>query len=356
MSVAKPDKPALSADGYVDHLGRAAEAAVASMRRHGIAPSVENYAIWFHNHAGYNPALSRMITMLEEAGDGFDRSRQAELHRRFIDHGSETRVAHESIGRAGAALEAVLRNVESLRRDTQGYGDLLGEAAIDIAGATRIEELGQLVTALQQETDGIRERTEVLQAELVQRNEEVGALRFELQRARLAVNTDPLTGIGNRRMFDDALRLAIIETTDHAAPLSLLLIDVDHFKRFNDAHGHQTGDLVLRLLALRLKEMVKGRDTPIRFGGEEFAVILPQTPIAGALEVAEQIRKDIGSKRVQLRASGEQLGEITLSIGAAAFRAGEPPATLVERADRALYLAKQQGRNRVVAETETAVG
>ncbi len=134
--------------------------------------------------------------------------------------------------------------------------------------------------------------------------------------------------------------------------LCLLLMDIDHFKKFNDTFGHQVGDEVLKVVARTLKEGVKGRDTPARYGGEEFAVILPQTSLKNAVVVAEQIRTTLASRKLQNRKTGADYGFVTLSIGVSKYRFGESLEALIQRADEALYLGKNRGRNRVVEESE----
>jgi diguanylate cyclase len=134
--------------------------------------------------------------------------------------------------------------------------------------------------------------------------------------------------------------------------LTLLITDIDHFKRFNDSYGHLTGDQVLRLVALSVKQNVKGADLAARFGGEEFAVILPNTPMRSALTVAEHIRRAVMSKELVKRSTGENLGRVTISIGVASYRPGDTYASLIDRADTCLYAAKRGGRNKVVCETD----
>lgn len=339
----------MTPNDYAAHLFVPAEAALASLRRHGVAPSVEHYAIWFTHHAGYNPALSRMIKLLEASNDPFDETRHRELYDRFLARADGARMLHETAGRADAALGAVSALLEELQRDATGYGAALDDASRQLTGE-RLAELAGIVARLRVETTQMRDRTETLQGELTRRNEEIGALRFELERAEQAVSTDPLTGIGNRRLFDKALRHTVVEAVENGEPLSLLLLDIDHFKQFNDTFGHQVGDLVLRLVAGKLKDSVKGRDLPARYGGEEFAILLPHTPLSGAAALAEQIRGEIAARRVQLKGNAKDLGVITLSIGAATYRPGESLTAFVERADQALYAAKRAGRNRVVVE------
>jgi diguanylate cyclase len=128
------------------------------------------------------------------------------------------------------------------------------------------------------------------------------------------------------------------------------MTDIDHFKKFNDNYGHTIGDHVLALVARTVKECIRSSDTAVRYGGEEFAVILPNIRIADAIRVAEQIRTAVASKKVVNRSKNITLGTITLSVGVARYVPGESVGDLIKRADAGLYAAKRTGRNRVVVE------
>jgi diguanylate cyclase len=135
-------------------------------------------------------------------------------------------------------------------------------------------------------------------------------------------------------------------------PLSLLMLDIDHFKSFNDNYGHLTGDHVLRLVAMSLKQSIKGQDVAARYGGEEFAVVLPKTALRQALTVADNIRRAVMSKQLKKRSTGEILGRITVSVGVSMLQPSENADCLIERADACLYAAKRNGRNRVICESD----
>jgi diguanylate cyclase len=152
-----------------------------------------------------------------------------------------------------------------------------------------------------------------------------------------------------RARFTWKLNKAMIEAQENSAPMSLLMLDIDHFKKFNDDYGHVVGDSVLKLLALVLHENVKGQDIAARYGGEEFAAVLPCTKGSDARKLADAIRQKIAGRKLLNRKTGAQLNTISVSIGLAEYKPGEPAAAFIERADRALYAAKRLGRNRVIA-------
>jgi diguanylate cyclase len=161
--------------------------------------------------------------------------------------------------------------------------------------------------------------------------------------------TDALTGLRNRKAFDEALVELTAAANEEGEPLALLMLDIDHFKKFNDTYGHPLGDEVIRLVGGCLTACTKGRDIACRYGGAEFAVILPATDLRGASTVAEQIRGTVAGKKITRKRTNETLGQVTLSIGAAEWSPSEPVEEWVQRADEALYGAKQGGRNRVEA-------
>jgi diguanylate cyclase (GGDEF)-like protein len=160
--------------------------------------------------------------------------------------------------------------------------------------------------------------------------------------------TDGLTGLATHLFFQEQLAQRFNEARRHAGPLSVLLVDVDHFKKFNDTYGHQVGDEVLRQVAQTVKKAARTCDTVARYGGEELALVLPQTDLPGATILAERIREAIQAIEIS-DPMDRRLPPITASLGVAQLEAAdETPADIIERADQALYAAKHGGRNQVV--------
>jgi diguanylate cyclase (GGDEF)-like protein len=182
-------------------------------------------------------------------------------------------------------------------------------------------------------------------AELAKRNREAALLREKLREQAMR---DKLTGLYNRHYVEEWFDLELRRAQRHGRPIAAILLDIDHFKRFNDSFGHEAGDLVLRELAGALGRSTRGSDVASRYGGEEFLVLLPECPFDAALRKAEQMREEVA--KLELRYDDRPLGPVTVSLGVAAFPDhAKESAELLRHADEALYLAKQSGRNRVVA-------
>ena len=210
------------------------------------------------------------------------------------------------------------------------------------------EQLAGVVEILSDITRAMADNNKSLNGKLQRSTQQIETLHKDLEYARNESNTDALTGLANRKKFDSEMRKSFEAFRAEDREVCLLLVDIDHFKIFNDTYGHTTGDQILRLVAQTLKNGLKGRDLAARYGGEEFGVILTDTSLEDALTVAEQIRKAIAAKELIKRSSGENLGRLTVSIGIARAIKGDTTTNLVERSDKALYEAKESGRNRSV--------
>ncbi|WP_252853692.1 GGDEF domain-containing protein [Aeoliella straminimaris] len=202
---------------------------------------------------------------------------------------------------------------------------------VEATGAGLVNALSKIVVANQ-----------ALQERLARAEEQIAAQAREIHQHESEARTDSLTGLANRRAFDDELRRRCSEAERNGTALSLLIMDIDYFKKFNDTHGHQAGDEVLRSVGCKLKEVCREMDLPCRYGGEEFAVVMPATPVEDAKIGAERVRKAVES--MTTRFEGKQL-KVTTSIGVAQFVNADDTTRLVRRADDALYASKAAGRN-----------
>jgi diguanylate cyclase len=324
-----------------------ARAALAAMAERQIAPCPDHYRIWYSDCSGYYPELSERLRQIEEQGEPLTAARLAELHERFFGTGRQVRLLDQTCRRIETTMTQLFALVGGMSREATTYGDRLETLSGELDHANPAPDVQALIGEIVEATRDMLAHARRVEAEMAESAQQIEGLRTDLATAQHEANTDSLTGIANRKYFDYELGIAAEEARANGQQLSLLLADIDHFKLFNDTHGHQIGDQVLRLVAQVLTQSVKGRDLAARYGGEEFAVILPQTDLDGARQLAEQIRKTVASNRIRLRSSRRQLGAITLSVGCAQFDRREALSELIWRADEALYQAKRQGRNQV---------
>jgi diguanylate cyclase len=178
------------------------------------------------------------------------------------------------------------------------------------------------------------------------------SLQDNLAEAQANAETDPLTGLANRRAFQAKLIEAAQQALQEDYPLTLAFCDIDHFKKFNDTHGHDTGDRILRLVADALSEGA-GEDTFVgRYGGEEFLILFDGIMARRAAMRVDEIRDELQNRSLVSRTTGQSLGTITFSAGVAQLQNGEDVGDVLRRADEALYNAKNAGRNRVIISGE----
>lgn len=323
--------------------------ALPKMSKHSDGFYPISYAIWYEYVRGTNNDLMHGIDNLV-----------ARHGRLSADQTSNVFDAHvraradQAVAQARTGLLALLQNVQKivvdLGSDSEGFGTRLREFGDAITATDSIDVIQQQVDLMAKQVSGMRSSMSHLSTELTANQSEVARLTDELQRLRDDAMTDALSGLLNRRGFDRALAALESGANRDQPPFSLVMIDIDHFKRVNDNFGHLTGDRVIQGIAALLRACVKGNDTLARYGGEEFAVLLPATTMTGALTVAEQIRSTIQRARIRRMNSEEVVTQLTVSAGVGQFRRGEEVEQLVQRTDSALYLAKQSGRNKVCTE------
>jgi diguanylate cyclase len=336
----------------LDVASHCARAALGLMERHKVPPHPENYAIWYAYVAGRNPELTAAIDEILRTGKKFTAKVNDQLYERFAVFPQDTAELREVGQRVEEAVGRVLEYLSNANQGTSDYGIALENFSGKLADQQSVTGLSELIGGILAETKVMAELNRQLEQRLESSSIEIARLRNHLDDLKREASTDALTQLANRKLFDHSLNLAAHEAKASDSPLSLLMIDIDHFKQFNDTYGHQLGDQVLKLVARSLTEIAQAKDTAARYGGEEFAVILPATPLEKSVEVAESIRSQVSTKRLTNRRTGQVLGQVTLSIGAAILRPEEAPDTLVHRADEAMYLAKRQGRNRVKSEAD----
>jgi diguanylate cyclase len=329
-----------------------AEIALGQIRALSQVASPRNFEIWYHYATGYNQPLNQAIN---EALAKKAALSEADLQQIYDTYIAATRMGEriDTVNaRALDEIKQVLSTIDAAAGSASTYSSRLHLASEKLAQANDGEALRAVIEHLVQGAKEMERDNKKLEARLAASRQEIEQLQENLETVRNESLTDPLTTLSNRKFFDDALAKNIAEANARGEPLSLLMADIDHFKNFNDKYGHLTGDQVLRLVALAVKQNVKGRDIAARYGGEEFVIALPNTPLQSAIIVADHIRRAVVTKELLKRSSGERLGRVTISIGAAVLKPNDTPQLLIERADKCLYAAKRRGRNRVICEAD----
>ena len=319
--------------------------ALALLSKHKIPPSPFNFRVGYEYVAGRDESLISTFDKITERAEGVSIEDLWGVHTRFFEQDEEVLEAMR------LDLRRIIGDIQGEFKQSSGNLSSYAEKLNHFAGILdQSDASGNMPAEVQNVIDDTRtmERYQhQLDSQMSSVLDEVVSLRKELEQVKEESLTDALTSIANRKAFDAALDRVFKESQEEGAPFCVLLADIDYFKKFNDTYGHLIGDKVLRFVGATLKRCVKGRDIAARFGGEEFAVILPQTDMAGAGVLAEQIRTAVSSGGLKDKKTNESYGTITISLGIAQCVPGDRPNDMLQRADRALYAAKQGGRNRV---------
>jgi diguanylate cyclase len=327
-------------------------AAMAKMDEYKILPSAENYVVWYNYVQGRNSALKDEIDKIIAQKMPFTPQACATLYHRYFVVDKNQKMVDDTALNAQKMLKEVLKAVSDFSGETQDYNKDLGKYIDNISNDYGDSDVKDVIKQLVGATAGLKERGEQMSQRLEESKKEINTLRENLQQVSSEAQRDGLTGLYNRRTFERILEEYMGVSRDQKTPLCLIMIDVDHFKKFNDTYGHLLGDEVLKIVARTLHDTLKGQDVVARFGGEEFVAVLPATPIEGALRVADAIRQTIASKELKRKDTGQNFGQITVSLGVSSFRhAVDDIPKLLKRADEALYDSKRLGRNRVSRES-----
>lgn len=350
-----PRRRSLGASSLLDEYERTmafAELALGQIRSLRQTAIPRNYEIWYVYATGYNSQLNQVINETLARNGKLTEADLEQIYETYLSHLKTT----DRIDKVGARVIGEIDDVMKLIGDALGmsasYNASLSGATERLAKAVGREQIMKIVDTLVKTTHEMRDTTKALEDRLALSKTEITNLQHSLEAIRAESLTDPLTGLGNRKYFDRSLETAVATAFDTGEPLSLLMFDIDYFKSFNDSYGHLTGDQVLRLVGMSLKQSIKGQDITARYGGEEFAVVLPDTALRQALTVADHIRRAVMSKELKKKSTGEILGRVTISVGVSMLKAGDDTDSLIERADACLYAAKRAGRNRVVCEAD----
>lgn len=320
------------------------------MSSNKIATDPLNFAIFYEYIIGRNINLNNELNELLEKQVIFTAELSIKLFKKHIcdtSINSLEKINHtllQLINKTGEAIDNTGEKASAARIHFQNHSKKL-------ENNQSLSDIKTVLTEIIAETQDLAETSMTLQTQLSESKKEMQLLRQELAQAREIAKTDALTGLSNRRAFDQKLDEHIEAFKQNDSELCLLLLDIDHFKQVNDTFGHQMGDNVLRYTANLMKLHIAEHHCAARYGGEEMAIIMPNTPFKKAMEIAEKIRCSLAQHPLKRKNSKESIGKVTISIGVSGFKMNDSTESLIERADKALYRAKNNGRNQVMAES-----
>ncbi len=307
-----------------------------------------NYSLLYFYFAGVDLALNEEIDRMIVAPEKWDDLHAQTLFDRYVCHGTCSKTNKNLRDELLSTVANILGMLIDMAGKTALSNGALEKHMESLAHTESPEKVLKIASSIISETRQFVDDTKMFESNLEDTTQEIQSLKLELDDARRQASRDPLTGLANRRGFDQELNKIIEESRENLTTFSFIMIDIDHFKNINDTYGHLVGDKVLIGLSQVLSKQVRGSDELARFGGEEFAIIMPDTLITGAFTVAENLRRSIEKLRLKHSRTGEQIGQVTISIGVACSRPGESAQDLIDRCDRALYRAKSLGRNRTI--------
>lgn len=326
---------------------KVARQALDAMERHAVWPTALNFELWTHFIIDPDGELAVEIGRLISLGEPLTESVSEDLAAAYLAKARLNEQIRDAGDQLSKELDSVSKAIQSAQKSNEVYGQTLAGASKGLTDAEDVTQIRAMVDSLSTATRRVQKENKSLEKRLSESTTEVQRLREHLEQVRRDATTDGLTNLANRRAFDEELDRACADADANGLPLTLAVLDIDHFKSFNDTWGHQTGDQVIRYVASVIGRIGATPRFSARYGGEEFAVIFPGEDATLVEACLQEIREEVASRMLKRRSTNEDLGTVTISAGLATRHEGETGICVMERADAALYASKRTGRNRV---------
>ena len=317
-----------------------------------INPSPLNYYVWYEYLKGDKPQFRQEMDAILNDPYGYNDRTGRRLYDEYLSDEDEAKTEFDRAFKR--LIDLMVKKMNAWSDKLESHTEELDRCSTELADPNLDPAKVKSITdTVLNAANTMKESSLAFQKEMQESSDEVRVLRQELIEARSEAMQDELTQVGNRKMFNHTLEEMISQVVNNGAPsFSLIIADIDHFKKFNDTYGHLVGDSVLRFFAKIMKKNIRDIDSVCRYGGEEFIILLPDTTLDVAASKAEEVRTLIENTNLKRKDENKPISKIRASFGVAIFDPKEDAESLIRRADKALYQAKDAGRNRVILETD----
>lgn len=319
---------------------------IPQISKYKLAATPVNYTVWYEYYRAQNIDLKQTINEYIEQGKSITNELLETLFDSFISD-QDAKAFKEAQGELVYLISHLSETTKTTDSSASNFHQSLldYEEKFDKPSSPRnpLDIIGNLIT----ETQTMISSLQTMRKQINESQLQINELENKLNKATVENLNDVLTGIANRKGLLKAFEEVQKQSQETRLSLSLLMLDIDHFKKVNDTHGHIVGDKVIKFISDTLVTQIKGQDTASRYGGEEFVVLLPDTSLKNAHTIAESIRTKVEKTRLRRSNNQQSLGQITISIGITHYQQNESIESFIDRADAALYQSKQNGRNRV---------
>ena len=301
----------------------------------------ENYEVWFEYHYGNNEELARDVKEKKNSGIALNTELTRDLYNKYFLDADRGRIISLIENNAVKMMKDIIINVLSNLHDTSEYNKKLAQYSLALSKVNEIIEVEQIISDIVIDTKKMEESNVELQNKLEIITVEAGNLKKQIAQNDRDLLQDPLTGLFNRRALSKKLKELYHDFKKNRSTFSVIMIDINLFKQFNDQYGHIIGDNALQIVSATLEENTKGKDFVGRYGGDEFILLLPMTTIYSASVVAKNLENAVSQRKLRLKNTGESLEKLTICLGVSQIHEGDAIESVIERADAALNLAKK---------------
>lgn len=322
--------------------------AIPTMMEHKIIPNPINYALWYTYYANTHPALNEQLDHTIARYKTCPTEMSESLFLEYMGQVSEKEhSANEAFQKAlSNTVNKLSDSISKTSDQTTSFSKALKTDLSALQDHDLDQALSPLIDSLSSNANSLCDANNSFNDKLAAAQNEIKKLKADLDKSRQEATTDPLTGLSNRRVMESIYK-DFVNQQNSSDDLSIIIMDIDKFKVFNDTHGHLLGDQVLKFVGSLLSDECSNEVKPIRFGGEEFAIVCPQVDLESSKEMAENIRVKLAAVPFKNKKTGQKIPPVTASFGVAKRCEDEDLAAIIERADKALYSAKEGGRNQV---------